>query len=335
VHAEERRVIGRQVAHLSRLIDDLLDISRITQAKIELRREAADLKAVIANAIELTRPIFDKHQQPVEVRLPREPAVVSGDAVRLTQVLCNLLVNAAKFTPVEGQVVLELELRGGFAEIAVADTGRGIGPELLPHVFDLFVQGQQQIDRRSGGLGLGLAIVKSLVEMHGGTVQAHSEGLGHGSRFSVSLPLVAQLPPSVSPPAALEPDGRGRAVLLVDDNADAADSLADLLRMVGYDVRTAVDAHAALAMLDDFSPDLGLLDIGLPGIDGYQLAAMLRGDPRSRHMQLVALTGYGRDSDRARALAASFDQHLVKPVSIDRLLQVVGELLQPLPNGVS
>jgi PAS domain S-box-containing protein len=335
VHAEERRLIGRQVAHLSRLIDDLLDISRITQGKIELRREAVDLNAVIASAIELTRPVFDKHQRQVDVRLPRQAAVVSGDAVRLTQVVCNLLVNAAKFTPLDGQVVLEMEVKGAVAELAVADTGRGISSELLPCVFDLFVQGQQSIDRRSGGLGLGLAIVKSLVEMHGGTVQAQSDGVGCGSRFSVCLPLVEETPAPVSRPAGLQADGTGQAVLVVDDNTDAAESLADLLRMVGYDVRTAGNAGEALALLSEFAPELGLLDIGLPEIDGYQLAALLRDDPRGKRMQLVALTGYGRDNDRARALAAGFDEHLVKPVAIDRLLQVVGELLHPTHNGVT
>ncbi|MDB5946385.1 MAG: chemotaxis protein methyltransferase CheR, partial [Ramlibacter sp.] len=289
-HAEERRVIGRQVAHLSRLIDDLLDISRITQAKIELRHEAVDLKAVIASAIELTRPVFDKHQRPVDVQLTPDAAVVIGDAVRLTQVLCNLLVNAAKFTPQDGLVTLELEVHEGIAEVGVADSGRGIGPELLPRVFDLFVQGQQAIDRRSGGLGLGLTIVKSLVEMHAGTVRAHSDGPGFGSRFVVSLPVVEQPPAQSSQPAELQSDGAGRAVLVVDDNTDAAESLADLLRMVGYEVRTAVDGRAALAMLDDFSPALGLLDIGLPDIDGYELAGLLRADPRSKGMRLVALT---------------------------------------------
>ena len=328
VHAAERRVIGRQVMHLSRLIDDLLDISRITQGKIQLRREAVDLTAVIANAIELTSPVYDQHRWPVEVRLASEPATVMGDPVRLTQVLCNLLINAAKFTSKDGRVVLRLVVRDGMADVSVEDSGRGIDPELLPRVFDLFVQGQQAIDRRSGGLGLGLAIVKSLVEMHGGEVSAASEGPGHGSRFAVHLPVVESAPVQPSRPAPLEAQAVGARVLLVDDNADAAESLAELLRMVGYEVHTAGHAETALALLDDFSPQLGLLDIGLPDIDGYELAARLRADPRSQGMRLVALTGYGRDNDRARALAANFDEHLVKPVAIERLLQVMGELLQ-------
>jgi signal transduction histidine kinase len=329
VHANERRVIGRQVMHMSRLIDDLLDISRITQGKIVLRREAVDLKAVVANAIELTLPVYDQHQHPVDVRLPPQPVTVVGDPVRLAQVLCNLLINAAKFTPRDGRVTLALAVQDGMAGISVEDTGRGICAELLPRVFDLFVQGQQAIDRRSGGLGLGLAIVRSLVEMHGGDVSAASEGKERGSRFTVRLPVVETEPAQVSRPVPLEQPAGGSRVLLVDDNADAADSLAELLRMVGYEVRTAGHANEALALLDDFSPELGLLDIGLPDIDGYELAARLRADPRCQALRLVALTGYGRDNDRAKALAASFDEHLVKPVAIERLLQVVGELLPP------
>ena len=329
VHASERRVIGRQVTHLSRLIDDLLDISRITQGKIQLRREAVDLKAVIANAIELTLPVYEKHQHPVDVQLAPAPATVLGDPVRLAQVLCNLLINAAKFTPRDGRIGLRLEVRDGMAEVSIQDSGRGIGPELLPRVFELFVQGRQAIDRRSGGLGLGLAIVKSLAELHGGEVDAASAGADQGSRFTLRLPVVDRQPAQESRPAPLEPQAGGSRILLVDDNADAADSLAELLRMVGYEVRTAGHAQEALALLDDFLPELGLLDIGLPDIDGYELAARLRVDPRSQAMRLVALTGYGRDNDRVRALASQFDEHLVKPVAIERLLQVVGDLLPP------
>jgi PAS domain S-box-containing protein len=329
VHAAERRVIVRQVAHLSRLIDDLLDISRITQGKIQLRRETVDLKAVVASAIELTLPVYDKRQSPVDVQLAPEPATVRGDPVRLAQVFSNLLINAAKFTPIDGRVSLQLGADAGMAVIRVQDTGRGIGPELLPRVFDLFVQGQQGIDRRSGGLGLGLTIVKSLVEMHGGTVRVDSEGAGLGSCFTVSLPLVDNAPVQASRPAPLEAGAPGSRLLVVDDNTDAAESLADLLRMLGYEVRTAGHAQAALGLLDSFVPELGLLDIGLPDIDGYELAARLRADPRCQGLRLVALTGYGRENDRARALAAGFDEHLVKPVAIERLVQVVGQLLQP------
>jgi CheY-like chemotaxis protein len=252
-----------------------------------------------------------------------------GDPVRLAQILCNLLVNAAKFTPKEGRVGLALEVHDGMAEISVDDTGRGIARELLPRVFDLFVQGEQAIDRRAGGLGLGLTIVRSLAELHGGSVHAESDGLGHGSRFSVRLPVVERAATQPSRPAPLATTTGETRVLLVDDNTDAAESLAELLRMVGYDVRTAANAETALAGFDAFAPELGLLDIGLPGIDGYELASLIRARPGGKQMRLVALTGYGRDNDRAKALAASFDEHLVKPVAIDRLLQVLSDMLRP------
>ncbi len=327
-HSDERGIIGRQVAHLSRLIDDLLDVSRITQGKIQLRRETVELKQVVANAVELTRPLFAKHARPVELHLFDEAAMVTGDPIRLTQVLCNLLVNAAKFTPREGRVTLALQKVQGWLELSVEDTGAGIDAELLPRVFDLFVQGQQAIDRQAGGLGLGLAIVRTLVEMHGGNVLAASEGLGRGSRFIVRLPPGSDTP---EPTAAPQPTGfesRGGRILVVDDNADAAETLSDLLGLVGYEVRCAHDADEALAVLDTYQPQLALLDIGLPNIDGYQLAALMRADPRCAAMKLVALTGYGGENDRERALQAGFDEHLVKPVALDRLLEVLDQLLK-------
>ena len=326
--ADQRRVIRRQVNHLSRLIDDLLDISRITSGKIELRREPVDLLAVIANAIELTRPVFDRHARPVDAELPSMPVVVEGDFVRLSQVLANLLVNAGKFTPPDGRVRIRLQRDVGQAQLQVEDTGCGIAPDLLPRVFDLFVQGRQSIDRSHGGLGLGLAIVRSLVELHGGAVQAHSDGEGRGARFTVRLPLDEH---GESAPAPLErapSDGAGSGrILVVDDNADAAQTLADLLDVLGYEVRTAGDATAALQVFGDFRPQLALLDIGLPRIDGYQLAAMIRERPDAQGVFLVALTGYGQASDRERALNARFDEHLVKPVDIDRLTEVIRRML--------
>ena len=324
---QERRIIGRQVKHLSRLIDDLLDVSRITQGKIQLRREAVDMKAVVANAVELTRPVFEQHEHPVQLQLTDAATVVQGDAVRLTQVLCNLLVNAGKFTPVTGRVCLSLEVSGGQVHAAVQDEGRGMAPELLPRVFEPFVQGRQDIDRQRGGLGLGLAIVRSLVELHGGRVAAASDGPGQGSRFDVWLPLAdgALLQPMPQPPAAPQ-TGAGR-ILVVDDNADAAETLSELLRLAGYEVRSAGHARAALALLDEFAPQLALLDIGLPDINGYQLADMMRAHPGGAGMRLVALTGYGRDNDRAQALAARFDEHLVKPVAAERLFELIARLL--------
>ena len=328
VHLEERRIIGRQVKHLSRLIDDLLDVSRITQGKVDLQREVVDLRKAAARALEQTQPLYQQ-RAPVQVELPAEPLRVDGDLTRLTQVVCNLLINAAKFTPPEGRVRLTLRRAGEQAELAVEDTGRGMDRSLLPRVFDLFVQGRQPLDRQAGGLGLGLAIVRMLVGMHGGSVHAESEGEGRGSRFVVQLPALADGAEEHSPAPRTEPASTagGARLLVVDDNTDAAETLADLLRVLGYEVRCASDSPSAMALLDDYVPQLALLDIGLPGEDGYALARRMRAQPHLDGLRLVALTGYGRDKDRAQALAARFDEHLVKPVAADRLLSVLEKLL--------
>jgi PAS domain S-box-containing protein len=324
----ERRIIERQVAHLSRLVDDLLDVSRITRGKIQLQREVLDIADVVDKALELAHPLLEKRMHAVAVDLPDDPLYVGGDAIRLAQVLSNLLTNAAKFTPWDGHIAVHARGDPDTVEITVEDSGRGIDPALLPRVFDLFVQGAQPIDRQSGGLGLGLTIVKTLVQMHGGTVSAHSEGLQRGARFVVRLPRSA--PPAaaggrmVSSAAAPATGGR---VLVVDDNVDAADTLAVLLEAAGYNERTAADGPRALRTLDTFTPDIGILDIGLPGMDGYELARRFRAEPRAARVRLIALTGYGRDPDRHRALDGGFDEHLVKPVSAERLLEVLGELL--------
>jgi signal transduction histidine kinase len=329
VSVQERAVIGRQVRHLSRLIDDLLDTSRITQGKVQLRREPVDLRAVAANAIELTKPLFDRHRHPVALELPETPATVSGDFVRLSQVLANLLVNAAKFTPPDGRVVLRLSADGEGWRVEVADNGRGIDPGLLPRVFDLFVQGRQASNRESGGLGLGLAIVRSLVELHGGSVSAASEGEGRGASFCVRLPGAAGVPETSPAPAPAGASGGGARVLVVDDNEDAAATLAELLAVEGYETRTASEWASALRELESFRPQLALLDIGLPQVDGYQLAGRMRARPEGAGLRLVALTGYGQDNDRARARAAGFDEHLVKPVAVEQLLETIQRLLGP------
>lgn len=329
--AAERAVIGRQVSHLSRLVDDLLDVSRITRGKIQLRRETVDMQAVVARALELTQPVLERRERPLKVEVPQGPAWVSGDAVRLTQVLCNLLTNAAKFTPPDGHIGLRLLASKTHVQVTVDDSGAGIAPELLPRVFDLFVQGEQPIDRQVGGLGLGLAIVKTLVQMHGGTVAAASPGPGRGSSFAVRLPAAGpDMPAPVEEPEpqpVRDSTGGAARLLLVDDNVDAGETLAELLREVGYEVRTAPDGPAALALLDLYVPELAILDIGLPGMDGYELARRLRADPRCAATKLVALTGYGREGDRARALATDFREHLVKPVAAGHLLEVIERLL--------
>jgi CheY-like chemotaxis protein len=256
---------------------------------------------------------------------------VHGDAVRLAQVLSNLLTNAAKFTKPDGRIELQLRVApDGTAEITVRDQGAGISAALLPHVFDLFLQGEQSIERGTGGLGLGLAIVKTLTKMHGGSVAAASGGPGRGSTFTVRLPAYAGEDPAAERPAQLAAptvSGTGR-VLVVDDNHDAAESLRMLLDHVGYEVRSVEDGQQALATLDGFAPDLAILDIGLPGMDGYELARRLKADPRVPGLRLVALTGYGREPDRAKALAAEFDEHLVKPVEPERLFAAVERLME-------
>ena len=328
--AHERRIIERQVTHLSRLVDDLLDVSRITQGKVQLQLALVDMKSVVSQALELTQPALQQRARPVDVQIARQDVCVWGDAVRLTQVLCNLLINAAKFTPPDRDIRLQLSVAQNMVRICVEDEGAGIAPDLLPRVFDLFVQGEQPLARHAGGLGLGLAIVRTLVQMHGGRVQAHSEGAGRGSRFVVWLPAVEAAGRAGRPsqPAATPAVSGGHPVLVVDDNVDAAESLALLLEAFGYEVRAAASPEAALELLEQFRPRLALLDIGLPGMDGYELARRMRRDARLLHVKLVALTGYGADSDRARALAEGFDAHLVKPVQVDRLIEVLNELLQ-------
>ena len=325
----ERQVIERQVAHLSRMVDDLLDVSRIASGKIELRHERVDLRDVIARALELTKPAMQERRA-TEVRAAAAgPVWVSGDRVRLTQVVCNLLHNAAKFSAPEQRIVIELERHGDQAELAVVDEGSGIPAELLPRVFDRFVQGEQALQRASGGLGLGLAIAKNLVELHGGEISADSAGPGHGARFALTLPVLdgdfATAPPPL--PARPVANAHHARILIVDDNDDAAQSLALILRLEGNEVCTAGDGEEALGLLDEFVPQAAVLDIGLPRMNGYELAAALRSDPRTRSAVLVALTGYGRGPDRKRALAAGFDEHLVKPVELDALLTTLNRLL--------
>ena len=326
-NVEERRIIERQVAHLSRLVDDLLDVSRITQGKIELRRDRVDLRDVVGKALELTHPIFERRSRRIEVVLPAEPCVVSGDEVRLAQVISNLLINAAKFTPDPGRIALRLRRSGNHAHIEVADEGVGIDPALLPHVFDLFVQGAQPIDRTSGGLGLGLAIVRMLVRMHEGSVEVASEGAGRGSAFSVLLPIAASPdgPATSTRPLHASTVRTGR-ILVVDDNRDAAAMLAALLGAHGFDVLCAEDGATAMATLRTFAADAALLDIGLPGMDGYELARTIT-QSSERPPRLVALTGYGTRNDRERALAAGFCDHLVKPVDPEHLLRVLDRVM--------
>jgi CheY-like chemotaxis protein/two-component sensor histidine kinase len=321
---KERDVMERQVAHMKRLVDDLLDVSRITGKRLEMRMEPLHLAELVRHAAQAVQPVLGLRELVLEIDADAEPLWVSGDEVRLGQVLNNLLGNAIKFTGPEGRIVLRLRRADAQqAEIVVQDNGFGMPPEVLAHVFDLFYQAPQGTDRSRGGLGLGLAIVRSLVEMHGGSVEAESGGDGRGSNFTLRLPTIAPPVPSASAGAAsVRAQGEGR-VLLVDDNRDAADTAAAVLEMAGYNVRVAYDPGVALAILDEILPDVAVLDIGLPGISGYELAARVRAHPHGANCYLVALTGYGTATDLVKAHDAGFQQHLVKPAPPEALLEAV------------
>jgi signal transduction histidine kinase len=319
--AAERIVIERQVRHLVRLVDDLLDISKISRGVISLVKRALDLAKVVVGAVEMSAPLIAQRGHELVVELSAG-VVVDGDEARLVQVVANLLTNAAKYTPAGGAIRISVGSDGTDAVLAVSDNGSGIGPELLPHVFDSFVQGARGADRAEGGLGLGLAIVKNLVLLHGGTVAAHSDGVGCGSSFTVRLPLSSsQVAEPATPVGAVPRSVDPKRVLVVDDNEDAAELLGEIVRMRGYEVTVVHTPESALAMLGNFRPEVAVLDIGLPGMDGYQLAARVHAHLPTCH--LIALTGYGQDSDRERARSAGFNAHLVKPVKIEVLLQML------------
>jgi PAS domain S-box-containing protein len=327
-------VIERQARHLSRLVDDLLEVSRISRGLVTLRRETVDLRQAVEHALETSRPQMEGRGHRCDVQLPQEPLYVEGDAHRLAQVTANLLNNAAKYTPPGGLIRVVARREGHTAVLRVQDTGAGIGPELLPHVFDLFTQGDRSLARTEGGLGIGLSMVKMLVELHGGTVEARSEGPGQGSEFIVRVPAVeAHAAPSAQQPP---PAGAGRLrVLIVEDNVDAAQTLAELLGTWGHEVRSVHTGGLATAAALEFRPEVVILDIGLPGMDGYEVAQRLReAGCVGPECSLVALTGYGSAEDRRRTREAGFDHHLTKPADpgeIDKLLRNL--LARPLCPG--
>jgi len=321
----ERTVIERQTRHLVRLVDDLLDVSRIARGKIELKREPVELAQVIARAIELASPLFEARGQLLETDVPPAGLTAYVDPARMSQAIANLLTNAAKYSEPEGRIQVRAAREGDELVIAVRDGGIGIQREMLPHIFELFVQERQALDRSHGGLGLGLTIVRNIVNLHGGSVAAFSEGIGRGSEFVLRLPpaAVAASPgAAVALSPAVRPAG-GSRLLVVDDNEDAARMLSASLTLKGHDVRIALDGPAALALVQEFRPDVGLLDIGLPAMDGYELASKLRVLPGLADLGLIAVTGYGQQGDRSRAAAAGFVAHLVKPVDIDKLDTIV------------
>lgn len=322
-----RDMMERQVHHLVRLVDDLLDVSRVMRGKIELRRERVDLATVVGRAVETAQPLVDGQGHRLSVSLPPEPLSLDADPVRLAQVVGNLLTNAAKYTEPGGRIEVNAGRAGDTAVLRVRDTGIGIATAMLPRIFELFVQADHAATKAQGGLGIGLTLVRNLVEMHGGTVEARSDGLGRGSEFVIRLPLADAKSRPVAPAAAAGANGgpgvRGRRVLVVDDNRDAADSLAALLRLQGHAARIAYDGPAGLAAAAEFAPDVVLLDLGMPGMDGYEVARRIRAAPGLRGVALAALTGWGQPEDRRRTAAAGFDHHLVKPVepaALEKLL---------------
>jgi signal transduction histidine kinase/DNA-binding response OmpR family regulator len=316
-----RDMIDRQVHHLVRLVDDLLDISRITRGKIQLRAEPVEVTSVLARALEVSRPLIEAREHQLTVNEPPEPLWVRADPMRLAQVLANLLNNAAKYTEPGGHITVSAGREGEEAVFRVRDTGMGIPPEMIGSIFDLFTQAERSLDRAQGGLGIGLTLVKRLVELHGGTVEAHSVGAGHGSEFVVRLPALAERPelPEHSSGAGGEEAGKPVRVLLVDDNVDAAESLATLLRLQSHEVRLAHEGLTAVKTAESFRPDVVLLDIGLPGMDGYEVAHRLRAETGLNETLLVALTGYGQEDYRRRSRAAGIDVHMVKPVDLEAL----------------
>jgi signal transduction histidine kinase/DNA-binding response OmpR family regulator len=327
-----RDIIDRQVEHLIRLVDDLLDVSRLNEGKIRLAREPVVLSAVIERAIEVSRPSIDSHKHQLEVAVPSDPIHVDGDPVRLAQVFANLLNNAAKYTPEGGNIRVAVAREGRKVTVRVLDNGCGIAPEVLPHVFDLFTQANRSLARSEGGLGIGLTLVRNLLQLHGGAVEARSEGLGKGSEFIVQLPVlegVTAAPAPVDKKPVMPPLRSAHLrILLVDDNVDSNDTMAALLRLYGQDIRTALDGPTALQIAPDFKPQLVLCDIGLPGMDGYEVMRRLREQCKEVQPVIVAVTGYTQTEARKRSDDIAFDYHFVKPIDPEALHALVDEQLK-------
>ena len=326
-----RDVIERQLGQLARLVDDLLDVSRITRGKINITREPIELASIVNRAIETVQPLISERRHDLTIDIPVDPLRVEGDLARLTQALGNILANAAKYTEPQGRIGLQARAEEGSVRISVRDNGIGIPAEQLPRVFDLFTQVERASERSSGGLGIGLALVRKLVEMHGGSVTAHSDGPGAGSEFVVLLPQLseAQLRAASEPARAPAAAGKGapsRRLLIVDDNRDALESLATLMQMAGHRTEMAEDGERALELAARCAPDVVLLDLGLPRIDGYEVARRIRAAPWGKSLVLVALTGWGQEEDRRRTREAGFDSHMVKPLNLEALFEYLERL---------
>nr|WP_283254281.1 response regulator [Ramlibacter paludis] len=325
-----RDVIGRQADQMGRLIDDLLDVSRIVQGKVTVKPERLSLATLVELSVESSAPRLGAREQVLDVVLPKEEIELDGDQLRLSQVLSNLINNACKFSPERSRITLEAKFNDGELQVSVKDQGAGIAPEFLPHMFDLFAQADQSLDRSQGGLGIGLTLVKHLIELHGGHVFATSEGLGKGAEVTVCLPARIGVPgravPAPAAPARVAPQKHAASrILVVDDLAASAETLMTLLEMEGFEVKIAHEGQAALAMAREFRPDVVLLDIGLPGMNGFEVAHGLRNQDESRDALLIALTGYGEAESRNRSAQAGFDFHMTKPADVNLLLSMLAD----------
>jgi len=332
--AEE--IIERQVAHMSRLLDDLLDVARITHGTLSIKKAPTELTAVLGSAIEAARPVLDRKRHVLTLDLPAQAVRLEADTVRLAQVFSNLLINAGKYTDAGGRIELRARQVNQELVVSVRDNGIGIAADMLPRLFTLFSQAHAALARSEGGLGVGLALVRGIVTLHGGHVEVHSEGLGHGSEFVVRMPIVAPVPASEGRVRQHEDAGAGLKVLVVDDNQDAADSCAMFRGLAGHEVQTAYTGSEALQLARTFHPDVVLLDIGLPDVDGYQLAQQMQQAAAARKIVLIAISGWGQEEDKRRAYAAGFEHHLTKPIAaeiVEALLRRVGQELRSANGG--
>jgi len=328
LHKQARETMERQIGHMVRLIDDLLDVSRISRNKLELKRERVELASVIYHAVEACQPHLDRDKHEFLLTLPTEVIQLYGDPTRLAQVIGNLLTNACKYSEPGGKIWLTAEREEGEVKIVIQDEGIGIPPEMLHKVFDMFTQIDKSLERSDGGLGIGLSLVKRLVELHGGTVTAHSQGISHGSEFTVKLPIEVEQPRIellVQPPVSVPAKSAGRRILVVDDNRDSATTLALLLKMSGNQTETAFDGLAAVETAEAFRPDVILLDIGLPKMNGHDTCRVIRQQPWGKDILILALTGWGQEEDRRKTAEAGFDNHLVKPVDHIALNKLISE----------
>mgnify|MGYP003575566604 CR=1 FL=1 len=316
-------VISRQVRHMSLLLDDLLDVSRVTRGTLELRTEMTDLATVVEAAVETARPVIDAKRHRFSVEMPSDPIVFLADPIRLAQVLSNLLTNAAKYTDPAGDIRLQATADSEHVAISVSDTGIGLTPDALARVFVMFSQVQSSQDRSEGGLGIGLALAKGLVDLHGGVIEAKSDGLGAGSEFLVRLPRRASKAPKRATKVAFAGPAPRRRVLIADDNRDAAESLAALLRLEGHDVTVAHNGREAIETFNTLLPEVAVLDIGMPHLDGYEVAREVRRQSLGRAVTLIAVTGWGQEADKARALAAGFNHHFTKPIEPEQLTRLL------------